>query len=271
MNTDEQRDLRRLLDHLERLEPWQKLTGEDSGRWQIDPRSPLAGDDAKTHPFEVSHSAWHALTVAMDHIGCLRSSLVGQLDGDRLEVRIHTHAQSSLLRGAVENGARAVWVLGPKDRLTRVTRRLALQFKETKDAERMRELLNNPASKTLQERQQRLVDLLASAGHPAEEAAKTLKTVAATYTAIVREAGELTPRLGGDVAQAVWSGCSALAHGDTFGTMSMLDKEIVARNDDIALVRVTGSISSLFWCTVAATLVIERGFQLFQERGISYR
>ncbi|MGR6913627.1 hypothetical protein ACU635_05185 [[Actinomadura] parvosata] len=271
MNTDEQRDLRRLLDHLERLEPWQKLTGEDSGRWKIDPRSPLAGDDAKTHPFEVSHSAWHALTVAMDHIGCLRSSLLGQLDGNRLEVRIHTHAQSSLLRGAVENGARAVWVLGPKDRLTRVTRRLALQFKEIKDSERLRELLNKPASKTLQERQQRLVDLLASAGHPAEEAAKTLKTAAATYSAIVREAGELTPRLGSDVAQAVWSGCSALAHGDTYGTMSMLDKEIVSRNDEIALVRVTGSISSLFWCTVAATLVIERGFQLFQERGISYR
>ncbi|HEX4811540.1 MAG TPA: hypothetical protein VFV66_02160 [Nonomuraea sp.] len=49
MNSDEQRDLHRLVNWLERIEPWQKLTGEDSGGWAVDPRSALAGDDAKTH------------------------------------------------------------------------------------------------------------------------------------------------------------------------------------------------------------------------------
>ncbi|WP_143044035.1 hypothetical protein [Nonomuraea jiangxiensis] len=43
MDTNEQRDLRRLISWLERIEPWQKLTGEDSRTWQADPRSPLAG------------------------------------------------------------------------------------------------------------------------------------------------------------------------------------------------------------------------------------
>jgi hypothetical protein len=48
--------------------------------------------------------------------------LLGELENDRLAVRIHTHAQSSLVRGAIENGARAVWLLGPATRLIRVKR-----------------------------------------------------------------------------------------------------------------------------------------------------
>ncbi|MER6949117.1 hypothetical protein ABT294_34365 [Nonomuraea sp. NPDC000554] len=154
MDTNEQRDLRPLISWLERIEPWQKLTGEDSRAWQADPRSSLAGDDAKTDPFQVSHAVWHALTVSV--------------------------------------------------------------------------------------------------------------------TEIVRGAGELTT-LGADLAQLVWSGCSALAHGDAYGTLAMLDKEIVARNQDVALVRVTGSISGLYWCTVAAVLMVNQGFELLQARSVSYR
>jgi hypothetical protein len=42
------------------------------------------------------------------------------------------------------------------------------------------------------------------------------------YSDIVRGTGDLTP-MGADVAQVVRSGCSALAHGDAFGTLSILD------------------------------------------------
>jgi len=269
VDTNEQRDLRQLISWLERIEPWQKLTGEDSRTWQADPRSSLAGDNTKTDPFQVSHAVWHALTVAVDHLGCLRSSLLGDLQGDHRQVRIHTHAQSSLLRGAIENAARAVWLLGPKDRLTRVSRRLGLQAKETKDEFRMRALTQQPAAQTQQERLQRLTGLLIAAGLTEEQAKATVKTTP-TYTEIVRGAGDLTT-LSADLTQLVWSGCSALAHGDAYGTLAMLDKEIVARNQDVALVRVTGSISGLYWCTVAAVLMVKQGFELLQVRSVSYR
>ncbi|MFF4985687.1 hypothetical protein ACFY19_00785 [Streptosporangium saharense] len=269
VDTDEQRDLRQLISWLERIEPWQKLTGQDSRAWQADPRSSLAGDDAKTDPFQMSHSVWHALTVSVDHLGCLRSSLLGDLQGERREVRIHTHAQSSLLRGAIENAARAVWLLGPKDRPTRVSRRLALQAKETKDFFRMRALTQQPTVQTQQERLQRLTDLLITAGLSERQAKATVKTPP-RYTEIVRGAGELTT-LGADLAQLVWSGCSALAHGDAYGTLAMLDKEIMVRSQDVSLVRITGSISGLYWCTVAAVLLVQQGFELLQARSISYR
>jgi hypothetical protein len=71
------------------------------------------------------------------------SSLLDDPDGERAEVRIHTHAQSSLIRGAIRNAARAVWQVGPKDRLTRISRRLALQ---AKDSFRMHALVQQPAA-----------------------------------------------------------------------------------------------------------------------------
>ncbi|TYB60163.1 hypothetical protein FXF51_31650 [Nonomuraea sp. PA05] len=79
-------------------------------------------------------------------------------------------------------------------------------------------------------------------------------------------AGGLTT-LGAELAQLVWSGCSAPAHG----TLAMLDRQIVARNQEVALVRVTGSISGLCWCTVAAVPMVQQGFELLQARSISYR
>ncbi|WP_433466497.1 hypothetical protein [Spirillospora sp. CA-128828] len=273
MDTDEERDLRKLGTLLERVQQRGEQTGADPNASNVAARSPLAGDDAKTHPFELSGYAWHALTVATDHLECLRTSVFGPPVNGRIEARIQTHAQSSLVRGAIENGARAVWLLGPKDRPTRVTRRLALQRKEVKGSYRMRELVNQPATRTKEEALTRVNDLLAAAlGTTADEAHQKLKQ-APTYSLIVREAGDLAG-IGADLAEVVWSGCSSLAHGDQYGTLGLLDKEVMARatvrGRDMAMTRVTGNISNLYWTTFAAMWMVEEGFRLYQARRTPY-
>ncbi|MEV0195306.1 hypothetical protein [Nonomuraea sp. NPDC050691] len=130
-------------------------------------------------------------------------------------------------------------------------------------------LTQQPATQTQQERLQRLTDPLIAAGLTDEQAKATVKTTP-SYTEIGRSASELTT-LGADLAQLVWSDCSALAHGDAYGTLAMLDRQIVARNDDVALVHVTGPISGLHWCTIAAVLMVRQGFELLQARSTSYR
>lgn len=263
MDADEQQDLRKLLELLERAKPWEELTGKPSDAWQVQAGSALAGDDAKTDPYQLSHAAWHALTVAVDHLHCLRDSLLGELEDDRLSVRIHTHAQSSLVRGAIENSGRAVWLLGPATRLTRVQRRLSLEAMEVRHSYRLRELAGAPARRTKDEREQQLRDLAVAAGVPDPDVKKALKSP--QYSDIVREAGDLTV-LGADLADVIWSGCSSIAHGDLSGTLGMLDKEIVARDKGVAYARVTGSISGLYWTTVGAVLMIEHGFNLYRQR-----
>ncbi|GAB1694916.1 hypothetical protein [Krasilnikovia sp. M28-CT-15] len=263
MQPDEDRDLRKLLSLLDKADAWRETTDRPAAAWHVQPGSPLAGDDAKTDPYQVSHSAWHALTVAVDHIQCLRSSLVSELTDRSASILIHTHAQSSLIRGAFENGARAVWMLGPPTRLDRVTRRLSLQAKEVRHSARMQALVGHQGPRTVEQREQQLIDLVIKAGVASHDAKKALRSP--QYSDIVKAAGELT-ELGADLAEVVWSGCSSLAHGDITGTIALLDREIVERVGDIHHVRITASVSGLYWCTIASFVLINAGFDLFRTR-----
>ncbi|MEN8652258.1 hypothetical protein ABCR94_17040 [Streptomyces sp. 21So2-11] len=134
---DEDLYLRKILTLLDRAKPYETITQSHSLGWQVLPGSSLAGDDAKTDPYQLSHSAWNALSVAVDHRHCYRSTLVGDQQGTEISITLHTHAQYSLLRGAFENSARAVWMLGPSQRLERVQRRLSLQAGEHRHSDRM--------------------------------------------------------------------------------------------------------------------------------------
>jgi hypothetical protein len=60
------------------------------------PGSSLCGDDKKADPFRLSHVAWHSLSNAVDHLGCLRALL-----GDAKV--IHMYAPFTLVRAALEN------------------------------------------------------------------------------------------------------------------------------------------------------------------------
>ncbi|MFI9116965.1 hypothetical protein [Streptomyces venezuelae] len=268
MRDKEDQYLRQLLTLLESTRRLETYTQDDNGQWQVQPRSALAGDDAKSHPHEISHSAWHALTVPVDHLQCLRSSILAEQNARHANALIHTHAQASLVRGAFENSARTVWLLGPANRLQRLTRGLSLQAKEIAQAHRVRELAKSPGVKTKVERLQVITDLLVAAGASPEEARKALKARPA-YKQIVREAGQ-QHGMGDDLAELIWSACSSLAHGDIAGTLAFLDREIIESDGTIALARITGSISLLFHATFFAVQMVEHGVTLYQQRAAAH-
>ncbi|WP_406175270.1 hypothetical protein [Streptomyces sp. NBC_00996] len=211
INTDEQQYRRAILTQLENIKPHEALTSTPSSAWDVQSGSPLAGDDAKTNPYQVSHLAWQALTVACDHVNCLRRSLIGDQQGDHITVTMHIYAQATLLRGAFENSARAVWLLAPRKRLTRITRRLALQRDSNKHSDRMHQLLGTTPSRTTTEREKQIRDLAVSAGICPSDVKKELTF---GYKTMVQTAGDHLVGMGADQAEAVWSACSALAHGD---------------------------------------------------------
>jgi hypothetical protein len=115
VSDEEQQDLRVLLTILEKIDPWLGVVASDgpSGAWAVRPRSPLSTDDARTHPYRVSHRAWMAITPAVDFLACLRGSIIGARQGDQQSVRLHSYAQAGLVRGALENACCAVWLLAP--------------------------------------------------------------------------------------------------------------------------------------------------------------
>lgn len=260
---EEDRYLRELLRLLDGAKAYEDATNTHSEAWRVKRGSSLAGDDAKTDPYHLSHNVWMALCVAVDHLHCLRSTLVGNQQGSKIEVTLHTHGQYSLLRGAFENSARAVWLLSPPQRLARVQRRLSLQAGENKNSDKMAKLMKQAPRRTIEERMQQLTDLAVAAGTADADTKKALTSP--SYTNIVRSAGESVP-MGADQAEVAWSSCSAMAHGDTHGTVSILDNQRVGTEGTVALNRVTSSPKVLYWATDLTVAMLQRGFDLFKQR-----
>ncbi|MFG3497931.1 hypothetical protein [Streptomyces sp. NPDC047928] len=243
---------------------YEELTLSETEPWQVQSGSALALDDARTAPFQVSHSARHALTVAVDHMHCLRTSLFSE-GSEGVSARVHTHAQYSLLRGVIENAARAVWLLAPDFRQLRIERRLALQAKEVKSSTRMHERLGVTPARSEVERLDELKGLLIASGTPTTAIKQALS--APTYTDIVKCAGEHTP-LGETLAETVWSACSSLAHGDITGTLGVLPREIVAMEQSVSVVRITGGVETMHYMAFVAVAILDHGFMLYRRRSL---
>jgi hypothetical protein len=217
-----------------------------------------------------------AISPAVDFLACLRGSLVGTEQGKQLSVRLHSYAQAGLIRGALENASCAVWLLGPP-RIERVTNRLALEWKELKPSYRLRELAASPPPRTIEQRRQQLADLLLAAHAAAapdgqvpaiaDDAAARKALKGLTYVTIVRRAGELVG-VGADVAEAAWTICSGLAHGDASATIGLLDTKVVQQvAPGINLAQVSPQVELLVNATAIASGMTARAFQLLQERG----
>jgi hypothetical protein len=75
----------------------------------------------------------------------------------------------------------------------------------------------------------------------------------------------------GAEAEVVWTSCSSLAHGDTYGTLSVLERTIVGTQDRVNLAQITSSPKVLFWATDRTVAMMQRGFDLFKERATCHR
>jgi hypothetical protein len=258
---NEQQYLRAMLQRLESVKPHELLVTSDSKAWEVLPGSMLARDDAKTNPYNVSHLAWQALGVGVDHLHCLRSTLIGDQQGDHLTVTLHIYAQATLLRGAFENSARAVWLLGSTNRLVRVQRRLSLQADSNNHSDRMHQLMSAVPARTPEVRKKQIIDLAIAAGTSPGDVRNRLKFVG--FKNLVRCAGDESG-IGADQAEAVWSACSAVAHGDVH-SLSFLEREMVKQQENAVIHRLTGDPKILLWATTLSVQMIEHGFKLYEK------
>ncbi|MEU1017138.1 hypothetical protein [Streptomyces sp. NPDC005898] len=259
---DEQALLRALLRHFERVPSLGERTSTNWSGWHVQPRSPLAGDDKQTDPYQLSHSAHLALVVAVDHLQALVTLVKGPGSGRVRELTIHTHAPFALLRAALENTARAVWLLGAPRRSERVWRRLVMQLADTKSNEAKGELMGAPLDG--EPTRQRILLLLGAAGFPEDQLSKG-KLRLPGYGAIVNDAGSRTS-LGGEQAELYWSACSSLAHGDLSGTLAVLDRVVTATDGQVGWVRLTGSVQALLVITRFTLDMVDHAFDLYRRR-----
>ena len=83
VNNEEGPYFAELLRVLDESAAWAARIEPGAERLLPAPRSPLGGDDARAHPYELSHAAWHSLSHAVDHRSCQRARRSGYRHADR--------------------------------------------------------------------------------------------------------------------------------------------------------------------------------------------
>jgi hypothetical protein len=269
MTPDEDQMLRALGAALEVVPEWVSLVTSPTGWQEPLPGSALAYDDHRANPYQVSHAVWAAMLAAVDHLACLRDSVFDWADASPIKATIHTHAQASLVRGALENASRVVWMLEPSDSDERLLRRLRLEWAESQAQATVRKL-NKEQTKSESDRLKKLTDLLPPATSDLDEIKLKQKTIKdkPNYTEIVQVAGQYVPS-GGDKQLGVWKLCSALAHGDLRGTLGYSTVEILGQHSpEIALAKVTGSVPLLAGGSLMAIDTFKAARKLYGQRTI---
>lgn len=250
---------------VERVHARQSRLERDPNAGRVRPGSELAADDRKSKPYQVSHAAHHALMAAVDHLHCLRSSMAGQRSGNRQMLTFHQQAQFALVRGGLENACRAVWMLAPQRRNERIRRRLALYMSElSAKAALVRDMGGNVSE--VDARREEIRQMAVDRGLVEDPGQVKKELHFPGYGEVVFEAGRVAAG-DGSQARAIWRGCSALAHGDTWGTLAFLEREIEASTPEVYTARVTCSVDHLYSMALVAESMMRLGFGYFDKRG----
>lgn len=266
MTSDEDQQLRTLREALEIVPDWVNLTGSPPP--QLVPGCGLAYDDRRAGSYQVSHAVWAAMLAAVDHLACLRDSLFHWTGPDQVEARIHILGQFSLVRGALENASRAVWMLEPDDPDERLLRRLRLEWAESSAQAQVRELMRAPPGKSKDDRLKELTDLLPPATTDQDQINAKHKAIKKRpdYGTIVEAAGSHLSS-GSSQQLFLWKTCSALAHGDFRGTLGYTTREVLpGPTPGTEMAQVTGSVPLLTKGSLVAIRTMKVALRLYGMR-----
>lgn len=257
---EEDAQVRGLHEALEVVPDLCRLTGSQAGYQQPAPGSELAGDDRRSTPYQLSHAAWAGVAAAVDHLACLRDSLFHSAGPAQVEARIHNHGQFSLVRGALENASRVVWMLEPDQADERLLRRLRLEWAESGMRAAVRELLGAPGLDK-EDRFSTLAALLQPTGLDPNKIKSR-----ADYRTLVRAAGSHLAA-GSTRQEVIWRACSALAQSDLRGTLGYTGAGLApGQAPGITIAHITGSMPLLTTGSQVAIQTIQVARRLYGRR-----
>lgn len=268
---------------------WRKSMGKREGIMAREDGSALRKDELRTPPLEKSRRSvetklhplehvtvpdqadhaigtFHNLMRAFDH-------LVLDEAGEELSLRLHLTAEFVLLRAMIEAASTALWLLGPDDTDTRVTRSLRLKYDELDHAANLAKnyaKFSGPAANIYRFAQDAFVagqkadlELLATdAGIEWAEVRRSL-----TPSSIANEGGAYVSEVGGPLTYWYWSTASSLAHGEPANLRDLSDISVLGvdhRNRPVA--HMEPSAVSIHAHLKVTIHLINRAHQLWNKR-----
>lgn len=174
--------------------------------------SSLAGDDARSAPYQVSHAVRALLLFGIDHLHAVKTLVV---DHRTLNVT----APFTLVRGALENLSIAYWILHPSLRNDRITHTLRWHAQNYSDSHKALAAASLPNHIDANTKIQKLVAVASAQQIPWTASTREEKGFGSTE--IVRYAG-----LNGVKSKNTlfyWQMCSGFAHGRQWAVLGASD------------------------------------------------
>src|SRR6266516_3059607 len=259
-NAVEQADLHRLSATLATIRSLHERTDSPEHFLKAASGTALAADDAMSNPFQVSHFASAAISVAADNLDALRRLTEGCPPCDPNTMIFATFAHWSLLRAGLENAGRAFWLLRPESRSERVIRALRIQAANVINSDAAEKKTPRGPRKPKAQRIARVKDVAARAGLPRNKVEDQPK-----YSEIMAYAGD---QIAGQPlhAEFLWRAASGATHGDSWAVLSLQDREAVDAADGVTSQRLTVSVRIMSVVTGEAVAVALAALNQFDRR-----
>lgn len=227
---------------------------DTEGEFSVSSDSALGGDDTAADPYHVSHVVRQCLTAGVDHLHAVKELVVER-------GVIHIAAPASLARGAIENFATALWVIGPTRRDDRIQRALRWHVKNVRDQEKAAAPLGLPNYTGAADKLTMLDAVCARRGLSVRDVRRGY-----TSTEVVRYSEEIA----GDLPLGVvlpWQICSGFAHGRPWAYLGVSAREEAPTdNPDVLSVRLTSDHSRALYPTLAAVQLLEVFLRIYEQR-----
>jgi hypothetical protein len=226
---------------------------QDPEDFVVEAGSQLAGDDADSDPYQVSHCARACLNAGVDHLHAAKKLILD------VPIILHANADYSLLRGALENFGTAFWVLHPPQRSVRVERALRWMVKNFKDQDKATADLGLPKYVPAHVRVEEIVSMAKSAGC-------NIKEIRGGYasTHVLQYAEEHSMATN---PYLMWQVCSGFAHGRPWASIAMNAMEITPTEvSGVSRVRFTSDHKRLLAAALPAFQLMNTVVGLFADR-----
>lgn len=219
------------------------------------PKSPLAGDDSHSQPYQVSHALRMNIVSAVDHLHAtcalvLRSGF------------LHLAAPATLARGVLECAATAIWIASPTTRDERITRTLKWTIQDAKDGIRAATSAGAPVPTPLQTWKAKIEAVANKRSLPITPITGGYKSSEAVKAA----EDYLKPPLG---VVLPWQLASGFAHGRRWAMLAFADTmQKQATNDPgVTGLKWENDWSRVLYLGLAAASVLIGAVRLFDQRG----
>ncbi|UYM03452.1 hypothetical protein [Solicola gregarius] len=223
--------------------------------WAVPPLTALGRDDELTYPYQLSHAVHSCLVMGVDHVHALCTLVVDQ-------GIMHVAAPATLARGAIEVASAGLWMLSPRDRVTRVRRLLAWHAQNLRDGIGAATTLGAEVPDAPEVRSDLLLEIADRAGVPPDW------STWAPSSKVAKVAGEYLTAKGSRINNlAAWQLASGFAHGRPWVVHTVADRdETDSTTPGVTNATVTANFQVMALLARAAQVALDSLMELFEAR-----